>query len=440
MVDQATADEQYLAKADFQVLLDVLAGEGYEVLGPTLGEGAIVYGPVRRVDDLPRGWTDEQQAGHYRLVRRNDEAWFGFVVGPQSWKQYLFPPRTRLLTATCEHGTWKMQPAEEPVPKYAFLGVRACELAALDVQDRVFMHSAFPDPHYVRRRQQALVIAVNCTQAAPTCFCTSMATGPRCRQGFDLALTELAEGFVLEIGSPRGRELAARLPLAPASEQQCRDAVDARAQAEQQITRHLATAGLRELLLSNLNHPRWDEVAARCLSCANCTMVCPTCFCSSVEEVSDLLGEQIARERVWDSCFNPQFSYVHGGLVRHNIRSRYRQWLTHKLATWHDQFGTSGCVGCGRCISWCPVGIDLTQEVAAFRAAADRALFDRRPGAGEHAASVSGQGRGPSGLSASRPFLQQSRGEAGRPLPDEAPELGQSDAPGSESPRSTEGR
>lgn len=407
------ADEHYLAKADFQGLLDLLMSEGYEVIGPTLGDGAIVYGPVRSVGDLPRGWTDDQEAGRYRLVRRDDEAWFGFVVGPQSWKQYLFPPQTHLLTARRQHGSWQAELPDEVPPKYAFLGVRACELAALDVQDRVFLGQAFQDPHYARRREQALVIAVNCTQAAATCFCTSMQTGPRCRHGFDLALTELPDGFVLQIGSQRGSELAARLPLIPASDTQRSDAAAARTRAEEQITRRMETAGLRELLLSNLNHPHWDDVALRCLSCTNCTMVCPTCFCCSVQEVSDLLGDQVERHRVWDSCFNPQFSYVHGGLVRHNIRSRYRQWLTHKLATWHDQFGTSGCVGCGRCISWCPVGIDLTQEVAAFRGAAVApALFDRRPGASGSAAAAS-QGRGPSGRAAGEPFVHQQRPAGG---------------------------
>jgi ferredoxin len=124
------------------------------------------------------------------------------------------------------------------------------------------------------------------------------------------------------------------------------------------------------VLKANLEHPRWTEVAKRCLACTNCTLVCPTCFCSTVEDVTDLGGDQIGRERRWDSCFTLEFSYIHGGSVRRDGASRYRQWLTHKLAHWHDQFGSSGCVGCGRCISWCPVGIDITEEVAAIAAGA----------------------------------------------------------------------
>ncbi len=237
----------------------------------------------------------------------------------------------------------------------------------MKVQDRVFLEGPYVDPIYAARRQQALIIAVNCTLAAPTCFCTSMNTGPRCRSGFDLALTELADGFTIESGSDAGKEILDELTQQQVSRQQEADAAAARQQAVDGITRRLDTDGIRDLLLSNLEHPRWKEVAERCLSCTNCTMVCPTCFCSSVKEVADLQGDHVERQRQWDSCFNVDFSYMNGGIVRNQIRSRYRQWLTHKLASWIDQFDTSGCVGCGRCITWCPVGIDLTEEVAAIR-------------------------------------------------------------------------
>ncbi len=139
------------------------------------------------------------------------------------------------------------------------------------------------------------------------------------------------------------------------------------AKVAQQMGRTMDTAGLKDLLCRNYEHPRWDEVAARCLACANCTMACPTCFCTTVEDVTDLTGTHAERWRKWDSCFSLDFSYIHGGSVRSSARARYRQWMTHKLATWMDQFGTSGCVGCGRCITWCPVAIDITEEVRAIR-------------------------------------------------------------------------
>ena len=143
------------------------------------------------------------------------------------------------------------------------------------------------------------------------------------------------------------------------------DAVVARTAAS--MGREMPGDDVPALLMRNLEHPRWAEVAGRCLTCANCTMVCPTCFCTSVEETSDLTGQESGRTRRWDSCFTMDFSYIHGGSVRSSASSRYRQWMTHKLATWVGQFGTSGCVGCGRCITWCPVGIDITEEVRAIR-------------------------------------------------------------------------
>lgn len=367
MMAAATSTERFCTRESFAELFTLLRENGYTIIGPTIDQEAIVYDHVQSLEDLPQGWTDEQQPGKYRLTRRDDDALFGYVVGPHSWKRYLFPPHLRLSQADLTGDGWQFSTPEDDCPKYAFLGVRACELAAMRVQDRVFMSGAYVDPAYQRRRTSALIIAVNCTQAAATCFCTSMGTGPACTSGFDVSLTEISSGFLLAAGSREGDLLLRGLQTSEATIEQLQAAQRARKRAVEQIERQLDTADLPDLLRSNLEHSRWDDVAERCLSCTNCTMVCPTCFCSSVEEVSDLAGEHVHRDRVWDSCFNFDFSYINGGNVRDNVRARYRQWLTHKLSSWVDQFGTSGCVGCGRCITWCPVGIDLTQEVAAIR-------------------------------------------------------------------------
>ena len=358
----------FLARTQLKQLIKALVDDGYQVVGPTIDQEAIVYGEIASADDLPVGWTDVQEPGKYRLQRRDDDACFGYVVGPHSWKKYLFPPVTLVATADRTKSGWQMSTPEMEPPRYAFLGVRACELAAMRIQDKVFMGGPFVDPTYQKRRKAAFVVAVNCTQAAPTCFCTSMNTGPRCSSGFDLALTEVVDGFLTEIGSESGDSVAARLRMEPATPDQLDRGIIARKQAVDQISKHLDTTDICDLLMNNLRHPQWEEVANRCLSCTNCTMVCPTCFCSSVNEVPDMTGDHVDRERSWDSCFNIDFSYMNGSPTRNSIQSRYRQWMTHKLATWHDQFGSSGCVGCGRCITWCPVGIDLTQEVATIRA------------------------------------------------------------------------
>lgn len=355
------------AKPDLQVLLDTLRDRGYWVVGPTVQEGAIVYDKVRAVDDLPVGLTDEQDAGMYRLKERDDGAYFGFVVGPQAWKKFLHPPHLRLWRAQRVNGRVEVIAEGESPPRHAFLGVRACELAAIAVQDQVFSAGPFVDPYYQARREGTFIIAVNCTQAGGTCFCVSMGTGPQVRGDFDIALTELDDRFLAQVGSERGGEVLAAVPrqMATAAE---RDEAAARVeQAARQMGRKMETSGIKELLYSNLEHPRWDDVARRCLTCANCTLVCPTCFCFTVEDVTDLTGEQAERVRRWDSCFTTAFTYTAGHPIRQSAKARYRQWLVHKLAAWIDQFGTSGCVGCGRCITWCPVGIDITEEVAAIR-------------------------------------------------------------------------
>ena len=363
------ARECFLPRAEFPQLFTVLAAKGYRVIAPTIDQQAIVYDEVTSVDQLPQGWTDEQSPGRYRLVKRDDELYFGFTVGPDAWKKFLFPPRTALTEAERTGAGWQFRNSDDQPPKYAFLGVRGCDLAAIRMQDRIFLSGAYVDPIYQARRKEALIIAVNCTQAATTCFCTSMGTGPKCASGFDLALTELPTGFVVEVASGDGAEVMAELPTRAVMIAELQAAQAARERATQMIERRMDTHDIRDLLLSNLEHPQWDDVAARCLSCTNCTMVCPTCFCSSVDEISDLTGDHVQRVRQWDSCFDIAFSYMNGGTVRDNIRARYRQWLTHKLASWIDQFGSSGCVGCGRCITWCPPGIDLTNEVAAIRGA-----------------------------------------------------------------------
>jgi ferredoxin len=365
------AAPRVLDATGLDALIFALRARGFRVLGPTVADGAIVYEPLADASQLPIGWTDVQEPGRYRLERRDDDARFGYAVGPHSWKRYLFPPRIRLWQARRNGGAPVIE--EEPLDEtpLAFIGVRSCELHAIEIQDKVFLGGSHADRDYAARRDGAFLVAVNCFEPAGTCFCTSMGTGPKAQAGYDLALTELLDGehrFLVEAGSERGAELLAELPSRPAEAADLAAAGASIESAEAKMGRTMEAWDLRDLLARNLEHPRWDDVAKRCLTCGNCTLVCPTCFCSAVEDETDLSGEEAGRFRVWDSCFSVDYSYIHGGSIRPSGRSRYRQWMTHKLGTWHDQFGSSGCVGCGRCIAWCPVGIDITEEVAAIRA------------------------------------------------------------------------
>jgi len=360
---------------DFQWIIGKLLRLGYRVIGPTVRDGAIVYDSIAHLDNLPVGWTDRQDAGQYRLEPRADAALFGYAVGPHSWKRFLHPPVERLWQARREADGFAIIEDAAAAEPLAFIGVRACELRAIAIQDRVFLLGQYLDKSYKIRRDHAFIIAVNCGQAGGTCFCASMDAGPKVDAGFDLSLTELVEKdrhlFVMEVGTAAGADMVKDLPGRPATEEEIDAAEQVVARTKAQMGRRLDTSGLKELLQANPDHPRWDEVAERCLTCGNCTNVCPTCFCTTVDDTTDLSGATAERVRRWDSCFTLDFSYIHGGNVRSSARSRYRQWMTHKLAHWIDQFGSSGCVGCGRCISWCPVGIDITEEAAAIRATAD---------------------------------------------------------------------
>ena len=355
-------------RSGLAALIAALHGDGYTVIGPTLRGDAITYDVIGGVDDLPEGWTDQQGPGSYTVQRREDSRLFGYALGPRSWKAYLAPERSVVWSATKGEYGWAEHPPEPP-PRYAFIGVRGCEIAAMGIQDRVFMGAA-PDPGYTVRRRTAFIVAVNCDEPAANCFCEPMGTGPGVDHGFDIALTELdgAPRMLVEAGSERGAAMLAAIgdltPATPADEATAAERVAAAAAV---MRGRFDTADIHDLLLGNLDHPHWDEVAERCLGCTNCTLVCPTCFCSTIEDGVSLDGTEATRTRRWDSCFTMDFSYIHGGPVRPSRPTRYRQWLTHKLATWIDQFGTSGCVGCGRCVTWCPVGIDLRQEVEAIR-------------------------------------------------------------------------
>ena len=360
-----------LEPAALEKLMQVLAGRGYTIVGPVLRDGAITYEEVETLADLPAGWSVEQAPGRFRLKKREDGALFGYSVGPRSPKKFFHPSDILLFRAERTNGVFKIVNGHPAPPKYALLGVRPCELAAIALQDRVLLGDRFADSIYRGRRSGAFIVAVNCTEPGGTCFCASMDTGPSAQAGFDILLTEvIGEGrhvLLAEAGNEGGEEALEAIGAPPAPAEICDLAAGLVEAARSRMGRTVDTNGLKQALFEGFEHARWDQVAGRCMSCGNCTQVCPTCFCVTMEDSSDITVSKAERWRRWDSCFTQNFSYIHGGSVRQSPKSRYRQWLTHKFGAWVDQFGKSGCVGCGRCITWCPVGIDVTEELAAIR-------------------------------------------------------------------------
>ncbi|HSZ28203.1 MAG TPA: 4Fe-4S dicluster domain-containing protein [Pseudonocardiaceae bacterium] len=364
----------------FDALIRALMTDGYRVVGPTVRDGAIVLAELDSPSQLPAGWGVDVAPGHYRLRPREDDAVFAHSAGPQSWKQFLHPARQRLWS-TRPDGTYSAETNDST--RYAFLGVRGCDLAAIGILDTVLAGGAHPDPSYTRRQRGTFVVAVNCTEPGGVCFCASMGTGPAVGPGYDLALTERfgpdGHRFLVEVGTEEGARVLAQIPQRAATPE---DVDSARVEVDSAVDRmgrQMPAVDLRDLLRQSRESPHWQDVASRCLTCANCTMVCPTCFCTTTEDVTDLTGEHAERWQRWASCFELDFSYLHGGSVRTTGASRYRQWITHKLSTWYDQFGSSGCVGCGRCIAWCPVGIDITAEATRLAEEAERSTTDVPP-------------------------------------------------------------
>lgn len=354
------------AKDDLAVLFRALQNEGFTIVGPTVRDGAVVLEELTDPQSLPIGVVEEQESGTYRLHQTEEHTYFAFTTGPQSWKKFLFPPEERLWRVERVNGHMVFVDSGEPVPRYAFIGVRACELAAILIQDRVFMQGPIVDTRYRTRREQTFIVAVNCTRAGGTCFCASLGTGPRVKDHYDILLTELDDVFLAEAGSQAGGEILAQVPHRSADD-------DILAEANHRVEETAHHMGRRvdvdvenvpSLLCATLEHPHWEEIARVCLACGNCTMVCPTCFCFTVEDMTDLTGTYAERVRKWDSCFSQEYSYTAGHSIRHSIEARYRQWLMHKFSYWVRQFGSLGCVGCGRCITWCPAGIDITAELA----------------------------------------------------------------------------
>jgi len=393
-----------IKKEHLKLIFDRLK-TSHRIISPTVEGNVIVFAEIADFHDIPAGYTEQQGRGTYRLFKNSSQLSktssqiFSFSVGPDSFKRFISPPVREIFAfekskkgisiidsnksgVTSNEKFFSQQfsvsnsslvTRHSSLP-YLFIGMRACDIAALKLLDKVFLEGPVKDTDYDSLRKNSLIVGINCLHPGDNCFCSSMSTGPEIKNGFDIAVTELDNSFLLEIGTVRGREMLNDLPIDEVSDKDLSEKASKIENCKKMIKKSIDVSELPWLIYRNLEHPRWNDVAGRCLACGNCTQVCPTCFCNSSYDYLQLSGISKktpelsgARIRTWDSCFSTNFARVHGGNFRPSRRARYRQWMSHKLSYWIDQFGSPGCVGCGRCITWCPVGIDITQELDALK-------------------------------------------------------------------------
>ena len=372
-----------IKKQGLRVLFDSLR-DSYTVIGPKISDGVIVLSEIG-FDDIPAGYKDRQGGGSYRLRDEKETDVFTFSNGPDSLKRFLHPPVNELFSFKKSRMGISVDPAPKADKPMAFVGVRACDIWALKLYDRIFLEGPVRDPSYSAFRKDSLVIGVNCMSPGDNCFCSSMGTGPEITPEVtkvtpeatnvaDIVLSELEDGFILEAVSPRGCEVLDGLAGRDVTEKDREEKRSRVERSKKMMKKSVPYGELPSLIYRNLEHPRWAHTEKRDLECGNCTQVCPTCFCNSSYDIVKLAGFSPkspelrgVRVRKWDSCFSRNFARVHGGNFRPSRRARYRQWMGHKLVYTREQFGLPGCVGCGRCITWCPVGIDITEDVEALK-------------------------------------------------------------------------
>ncbi len=356
---------------------------GYEVWAPAIRDGVLVTRRFQDGDELPVGYVSDQSPGAYELVPTSDRSRFGWAVGPQPWKPLLHPASVTTMTMAQTDGVSTVSVSVAPRPRkpLALFGMRPCDIAGVDKLDRVLLERpSSGEPTYTARRSDAFFVVVNCGVPASTCFCSSVDTGPHVdgrSTAHDLEVTELVgetstsdPEYVIAAFSERGADILegvlSHVESTAVSDVHLDRVTMSRATAENNMQRRLPADRVAPALTGSHDSARWEDVAETCLACGNCTAVCPTCFCTTINDVGDLAGTRVERHRDWESCFSLEFSRLGNSPVRSSVAARYRQWMTHKLGTWHDQFGESGCVGCGRCTTWCPVGIDFVHIAQGF--------------------------------------------------------------------------
>lgn len=340
---------------DLERLVTELKLRGLKLLSYKLRGDMPLFWEIDSIQDTPLGYSDVQNPGSYQLIREEE----GFFRHTQySIKNILHPPVQEVLKISEDFTVAQSMAEYSPT---ALFGVKPCDLASLKVLDRILEGD---DAYKARRNGVELIVVEECVKPGGTCFCGSMGTGPAASGGYDLAYARLGSVVVFKVGSDRGLGIVENLKLSPAPDHVVNEYLkvmeearreSSKAPSIEEVSKALEKAvGLEEL---------WRDLSARCVGCTNCNMVCPTCFCSEFVDYVKLSGEA-NRARQWFGCLSYTYGQIAGMHYRPELFMRYRHFILHKFLFYQKQVGLPGCVGCGRCITWCPMGIDLREVIS----------------------------------------------------------------------------
>lgn len=328
-----------VSKKTFFSWLDSLRGR-FSLIGPVKADGLTEFRQINSSDELNMGYHST-------------------MLSPG--KAYLYRPREELFSFSFGNSI-EIREAPADAEQRILVGVHSCDTNAILYLDRVFL-GQFRDPIYEARRNNTMIISLNCERVTGNCFCPSVGAGPFLKSvnGYDMLLTDFGDDYLVELKSERARGLFNVDDIKKSGAEEFKVKEEKERAALQKFTKTINMDGLDSVLRKGSEHPVWRTTAEElCLSCTNCVMVCPTCFCYDVVDEIAVDKKTVRRYRQWDACQDAKFAEVHGGNFRARRSARLRQFVTHKLGQTF-QFGVFGTVGCGRCITWCPTGIDLTE-------------------------------------------------------------------------------
>lgn len=293
----------------------------------------------------------------YAPVSGSGEVELDYIQPVNSVKDVLFPCDDPLYRYNWSVDAVEFEPVSE-TEKTVVFGLRPCDLASVDLLDRVFTTGDFSDVQYRRRREHSVLVGMGCLRSAPSCLCRAFGVTPGASQGADMMVYETEEGYVAHSITEKGQELMESMPGTDAGDEDLDRARQASEQTEVPRAEGLSPEGLPEEMREQWDSPYWQQLGLRCLGCGTCTFVCPTCHCFLIADLNR--GKKGLRFKSWDSCQYKRFVLAAGD---HNPRptrkERIRQRFMHKLAYFPETNDAFLCTGCGRCIASCPVDIHI---------------------------------------------------------------------------------